>query len=231
MYVIEMQKSKRRIPLIKQQRFYDKAMILRNKLLLWRLRNLGNINLAEIEYGYPELSVFDRRVQQVLTPIYYLSDEESRKTILEFATIQEQQTKEERMDSIEGEIFQAIVNSLPVDPSLKYITTTINEEKSRRAYTEKKIANIVKKILQFDIRRVGHENISTVMVSEKPSRLEDLIDYFGVIPPSESVACVANDANGEIEAKIDEPNATHSATATHQTEFPELDDDGIPIDT
>lgn len=179
MFVVEMQKSKRRIPLIKQKRFYDKAQELRNKLLLWRLRNLGKINLEEIEFGYEELSGFDRRVQQVLTPIYYLSDEVSRKTMLEFAKIQEQETKRERLESLEGEVFQAISENLP-DPTLKLITDEINKDHNRRPYSEKKIANIIRQILQFGIKQVGHDKISTIQIVDNSQRYDDLLTYFGI---------------------------------------------------
>jgi hypothetical protein len=224
MFVIEMEKSTRRIPLIKQQRFYDKAQILRNKLLLWRLRNFPQIDLTKIEYGYPEFSTFDRRVQQVLTPVYYLSDEASRKTILEFAKTQELETKRERAESIEGEVFQIISDMLPADPSLKQIADKLNIDRSRKPVTEKRIANVVRQILHFDIKRVGHDMVSTVLISEKPERVQDLSEYFGVeLVPVAGVASVARVANGEMEP-IDAPeDATHE-----QGEI--LDENGVPYE-
>ena len=210
MFVVEMQKSKRRIPLIKQQSFYDKSQKIQNKLLLWRLRNLGKIDLKDIEFGFKELSTFDRRVQQVLTPIYYLSDDKSRKSMLEFALVQEADTKRERLESLEGEVFQAIVDSIPNDPTLKIITETINKERTRKPITEKKIANIVRQILQFDIKRLGHDNIRTVLVNDKKERFYDLVSYFGVtlLVSVAEVASVAQVANGKNEAKNGEKTAT-----------------------
>lgn len=224
MYVIEMQKSNRRIPLIKQQGFSDKTQLLRNKLLLWRLRHLGKIDLTEIEYGYPELSGFDRRVQQVLTPIYYLSEEKSRAAILEFAKVQELETKRERLESLEGEIFQAIVDGLPYDPTLKAITEKVNSDRGRKPMTEKRVANFVRQTLQFEIRRMGHENVSTILVSEKPDRLESLIGYFGVLPPDLGVARVASDANTNFEAKVEDETATLENVATRPNDLPYYSD-------
>lgn len=219
MFEIQMEKNTRRIPLIKLKRFTDKAQNLRNKLLLWRLRNLNKIDLSEMEYGYPELSAFDRRVQQVLTPVYYLSDEGARKTIVEFASIQESETKRERLESMEGEIFQALCDS-PIDISLKQIADVINVDRTRKPITEKRIANIVRQILQFDIAQFGHEKTRTVLVSEKPARLNALKEYFGYPPAAQSSA---SSASSEAE-HIDDPNP-----ADDSSENEILDENGIPI--
>ena len=235
MFVIQMDKSTRRIPLIKQPHFYKEAEVLRNKLLLWRLRNVWSIKLEDIEFGYPELSGFDRRVQQVITPIYYLSDVDSRAKILEFASSQEKETKMERLDSLEGQIFQLISDSFPANTTVKLITDSVNSDKGRRPYTEKKIANMIRKVLQFDIQRLGHENISTVMASDKEDRIHDLRVYFG-IPPTGSVASVASDANGALEPTDAPNNATPNATpferdtsGVQEELIEQLDENGVPI--
>src|SRR3990167_1126601 len=84
MFVVQMEKNKRRVPLYRLGKFQETALHLRTKLLMWRIRNLSKIDLMEIEYGFPELSAFDGRVQQVITPLYYFSDENTRKEIVEF---------------------------------------------------------------------------------------------------------------------------------------------------
>jgi len=209
MFVIQMEKNTRKIPLIKLKRFTNTAMKLRNKLLLWRLRNLDKIDLSELEYGYPELQTFDRRVQQVLTPVYYLSDEKARKTIVEFASVQEEETKRERLESIEGEIFQAIYDyysekrqlQATIDPPLTAISEKINADRTRRPTTEKRIANIVRQVLQFDVeQQATHEKARVVLISEKMNRFTDLQTYFGygdicdenssASPAKTEVACI-----------------------------------------
>ena len=82
--VIHMTKSTKRLPLYRLKSFYEKAEKLRNQLLLWRLRHLDQIDLSKIEFGFLELEKFDRRIQQVLTPIYYLADTEIKKSIITF---------------------------------------------------------------------------------------------------------------------------------------------------
>ena len=192
--VVEMQKNKRRIPLYRLGGFLEEAQKIRNQMLLWRLRHLNKINLKEIEYGFTELQGFDRRVQQVITPIYYLSDEETKVQIAEFAEIQELETKKERQDSIEGQIFQSMVDTYPDRVTVKMIAIKLNEDQSsNRQISEKKVANIIRKTLTFKIKREGHENSSVILIKEKITRFNELLEYFGIT--SLSVARVANDAS------------------------------------
>ena len=193
--VIKMEKNKRRIPLYRLKGYEEAVGKIRNKLLLWRFRNLNKINLTEIEYGFPELQSFDRRVQQVITPIFYFSGEETKKDIVEFAKKQEEETFRERREALDGQIFQCIVDNYPIEPALKLITEIINKDRGiQRQYTEKKIANVIRKVLGFDIERRGSENISTVVLND-PKKMEELNDYYGCVLPVVSVVSVASVVN------------------------------------
>lgn len=194
MFVIKMEKNRKRLPLYKLDGYYTKANELRNKLLLWRFRNLNKIDLQGIEYGFPELECFDRRVQQILSPIYLLSDEGTKKELVEFAREQEEETLRERRESLEGQIFQSLVESQ--NRTLSEIYEKVNKGKTLGIVSDKKIANIIRKVLGFGIERVGHENISTVVVNEE--RESELAKYFGVVrTPVARVADVANAENAE----------------------------------
>lgn len=186
-FVIKMEKNKKRLPLYKLSSYFEKGTKLRNKLLLWRLRTLNSINLSDIEFGVPELAIFDRRVQQIITPVYYLSDDDTRKDILEFAKIQEEETLRERRESTEGQIFQIVADLYP-NVTLSEIFEIFNKGK-KFEFTEKKIANIVRKILNFDIERQGHDNISTLIID--PDRFNELCSYFG----TQALGSVAHDAS------------------------------------
>lgn len=156
---------------------------------------MNKINLTEIEYGFPELQSFDRRVQQVITPIFYFSGEETKKDIVEFAKKQEEETFRERREALDGQIFQCIVDNYPIEPALKLITEIINKDRGiQRQYTEKKIANVIRKVLGFDIERRGSENISTVVLND-PKKMEELNDYYGCVLPVVSVVSVASVVN------------------------------------
>lgn len=183
--VIEMEKNKRKIPLYKLPKYYERALAIRNKLLLWRLRNLNKIDLSEIEYGFPELETFERRVQQVITPIYYFGDEAAKKEIKLMAKQQEDETFRERRESDEGKIFEVIVDMFRQNQpaSLGQIASELN--RSRRVLlTEKMIGQLVRKVLGFDIKRVGTgEDKKSIVLVEKPSEIEHLYlkaSYYGL---------------------------------------------------
>src|SRR3990167_2676539 len=98
---VMMNESTRPIPLYRLNEFNEQAASLRNKLLLWRLRNLNKIDLKDIKFGFEELKNFDKRVQQVVTPIYYLADKSAKKEIIEFATEHQEETLRERRESLD----------------------------------------------------------------------------------------------------------------------------------
>lgn len=198
--VVRMKKNKRRIPLYRLGKFIKQSEILRNQILLWRLRNLSKIDLDEIEYGFPELAIFDRRVQQVITPIYYLSDEDTRKDIVKFASEQQEETMRERRESVEGQIFQTISNQYPNSTTISTIFEEVNKGVSEKYQLKpKRIANIIRKIFGFDIERFGHENDSTVVVEKE--KYEELCNYYNISISPERVASVASVANSVVTDK------------------------------
>ena len=136
-----MEKNKRRIPLFKLPHYYKEAAEIRNKLLLWRFKNLNKIDLSEVEYGFPELAIFDSRVQQVITPIFYFSDQKTRELIIEFASQQEEETKQQRRDNLDGKIFEVILEKSEAEADL--LLTKIVEELNKGTkfpVSERKIA-------------------------------------------------------------------------------------------
>ena len=206
--VIRMEKNKRKVPLYRLGEFLKEAQVIRNKLLLWRLRNYCKLNLEEIKMGYEELQSFDGRVQQVITPIYHLADEETKAKIIEFAEVQEAETKKERAESLEGFIFQCILDGTF---ALTAITNEINNAGlTNRKITEKKVAALVRKVFQFSIKRLGHENVNTVITDGQDEKIEELCQYFGY--PPQRVASVASVANEDLDSIDALENATRSAT-------------------
>jgi len=196
--VVKMEKSKRKLPLFRLQHYYKEAEAIRNKLLLWRLRNFNKINLKDIEFGFEELKSFDRRVQQVITPIYYFSDNETKKEILTFAVQQEEETKRERREGLDGKIFEFIYEHKEEDVTIAMIFDYLNAGNKMRVITERKIGGIIRSILGFDIDRVGHENIRTIVLENMEEKLDDLANYYGLnsnnLYKSSSIYRVAQDA-------------------------------------
>lgn len=183
--VVKMTKNHKRVPLYRLKSYTDKAQALRNKLLLWRLRNLNSIDLKTIEYGFDELSNFDGRVQQVLTPIYSLANDETKKKIIEFAKEQESETKRERLEEIDGQIYLYISEHAFEDIPLSSLTDHINikrlKQGYKQTYTERKLGNIVRKVLGFTSER---RNDGYHLIIDQ-DRVKELATYYGIdIAPS-----------------------------------------------
>jgi hypothetical protein len=193
---VMMNESTRPIPLYRLRDFNEQANNLRNKLLLWRLRNLNKIDLKDIKFGFEELRMFDKRVQQVVTPIYYLADKNAKKEILEFATEHQKETLRERRESLDGIIFEIILEKYENHEDIT--VSDIHDKIGNEKLTAKRIGNIIRKVLQFDIVRVGHENVSQVILERQDNKIKSLCLYYGLALSLAGVASVASVANGEI---------------------------------
>lgn len=194
---IMMEQNKKRVPLYRQNRFLEEASHIRNKLLLWRLRNLDKIDLSSIEYGYKELQSFQGRVQQVITPVYFMADDVARKEILKFAKEQQEETLRERRDALDGQIFEMIYNyyNREAEPTLSAITEEINKG-VKFPLTERKLAGVIRKILGFDIERRGDQNISTISLEGTEDKFKELCAYYGMeYVPKNSVVSVESVVN------------------------------------
>jgi hypothetical protein len=196
---VKMEKNTRQVPLYRQTGFLKEAQDIRNKLLMWRFRKLNDIELSDLEYGYKELEHFDGRTQQVITPVYYMADEEARKDILKFAKVQEEETLRERRDSMDGRIFQFIMDNYPNTITLSMIFEEVTKDTKNKYVTPRKIGNVVRKILGIEIERVGHENTRTLMLSDINGKLKDLGKYYGISVPGDKVAQVAQVAKSDEE--------------------------------
>lgn len=181
--MVKMDKNKRRLPLYRLPDFKVKSQDLINKLTLWRFRHFNSINLAEIEYGIPELEGFDRRVQQVLTPIYHLADEEAKKTIVELVKQQEEETRRERLEGQDGQIMEFIFGELskmtiPTDIMVKDITAHLNSLRSKfqKDLSEKEVATFIRKVLHLKTSKTMYG--VRVDISEK--EIEQLGEYYGL---------------------------------------------------
>lgn len=196
---VRMEKNTRRIPLYRQRDFLDEAQELRNKLLLWRFRKLSKIDLTKIKYGFKALRGFDGRTQQVITPVYYVANKEAKKDIIKFAKEQEEETLRERRESLDGQIFQFIIdNYTPTTPiTLGMVFEEVTKTDKNKFLTERKLGNIVRKLLGIDIERRGHENISTLVLEGQEEKLRELGMYYGVSIPVGGVARVASVAGND----------------------------------
>lgn len=204
-FVIPMEKNKRKVPLYRLNKYKKETEELKRMLLLWRLRNLNKIDFEDIEFGFEELSGLESRVQQVITPIYYLADDETKKNILIFAQEQQKETLRQRREAEEGIIFTIIYDLYNENQELMLSEITAEFNKKAipfKLWTNTKVSNVIRKILGFETERVGHNNI-TMVIPDK-NKLEDLCQYYGLTPLA-PIAVVAPVANGESkQIKVDQ---------------------------
>ena len=195
---IHMSKATKRLPLYKLDNFNKKAEKLRNQLLLWRLRHLDQINLSKIEYGFPELEKFDIRIQQVITPIYYLASEEIKKSIRTLMEEQEKETKRERLEELDGIIYTKILDEYNRGMSLIVgnITNSINIDREEQGYktklTPKKIGAVIRKIMGIKSERKG-DGYHIILT---PRKIEELNSYYD-LPVSNTDTLSTQSSSGE----------------------------------
>lgn len=187
-YVIEMEQSTRKLPLFKIKDKYETEINnLRTRLLYWRLLNFNKIDLSKIEYGFPELSCFDKRVQQVITPIYYLADKESRSSLLKFAQEQEKNTYIERREAIAGIVFEIIKeikesNDNEDQDSFNFsnIRDKVQEKignNSNDNISPQVLSKVIKTELHFETKKFGSKHITKVVFTD--DKFEAMLRYYG----------------------------------------------------
>jgi len=176
--LVRMNKTTKKLPLYRLQSFFEKAQELRNKLLLWRLRNLNSVKLEDIEYGVEKLSVFDRRIQQVLTPIYYLSDKNTKKEIVKFAKEKQEDDFIEKREELDGRVFTLIYEDYKdgVQTTLSSLSERLG---GKNPVSERKLSNIVRKILKFSVERITSGGEKQSLVKIKKEVFDDLCTFYG----------------------------------------------------
>jgi hypothetical protein len=120
------------IPLSLDEAFDERALALQNKLLMWRLRNLGT--KAQIKAGR-SLSAgseyVEPRLRQICSPLYAVAgtSEALRQLLDTFLISYDKETKRARRESMEGVVLAAIATLL-----------SSSKQKSRAKMTVKEIA-------------------------------------------------------------------------------------------
>lgn len=175
---IPMKQAERKIPLYLPAKFYEHSKSIRNKLLLWRLDNIGANSMDDMVFGVPELMMLDKRSQQVMTPLYRLAGDGEKKVISDYAKKIEEDTFQARRESLGGRIFNVMASFMMIQKELvlKDITDEYNQ-REKADYKPRKIAGIIRKELSLEIKEMGHEKARTVV--DDKHRFEKLCNYYG----------------------------------------------------
>ena len=176
MIVIPMSKKTRPIPLYKTTKFKQQGEALRRKLLMWRFRHINKVNLEEFEYGVDKLKGFDSRIQQVMTPLYILAEDDIKKKIVDYITIKEEEVKSARREEIAGKVFEYIVKNTDMREKRCYWQPLTEEFKEE--YTPRKLSNIVRRELGLDLIETGHDKVKHVPYDDV--LFNSLKDHYGI---------------------------------------------------
>jgi len=150
------------IPLMLDNELFDRAVSIRNKLFLWRLRNYRGITINTRERikddkGKP----IEHRVNAIALALLAAcpDDDELRKVILDVAKVQSESVREIRIDSLEGRIAQVLFrvwknrdrpNLLRLDIVVSGAQSDIYDD-----LTHEKVSAILRGPLGFTTKRVG----------------------------------------------------------------------------
>ena len=179
------------IPISLPQSHKEEARRLRNRLLLFRFRNLGK--------KAPDAALVDRsiepRLNQIFVPLMSIVDDrELRKGIQTLAREYNRETVAERGLDIEGQLLEVIrdlfAQSEKVDPSVKNITNAFfaryGEDYQLQRITPKWIGTVLRRNLQLRTQKSG-SGAFVIPFTETP-KLERLYERYGIVVPEPTQA-------------------------------------------
>jgi hypothetical protein len=168
------------IPISLPTEYEEDAQSLRNKLLMFRFRNLSTIKPIPQDAW----SGVEPRFRQIFTPLMSLiSNEETRSDLLNLAARYSGELMLDRQADIEAHVLWAI-RELQKERterlSVGDIARKVNEEfasEYERRFTEKRIGAIIRKRLQLKPERIHGVFVITAMDSQ---RLKLLFERYGL---------------------------------------------------
>ena len=171
-------KDRKDIPLHLPDEFYEQALQLRNKLLMFRFKNY-----LEVKYR-PSLEIagVEPRINQVMVPLLSLVDDGVKKQeLVEFVKKYNLRIIDQRADSTAAEILRAIValkdeGNVPYKKIQEYVNAKRNLGSGERPITTALIGRINRNDFNFEVRRPS--NFAHIVWDQKLG--EELCSRYGV---------------------------------------------------
>jgi hypothetical protein len=176
------------IPSFLDEDFWKDAEWIRNKLLLYRFKNLNSLFLQEKENDRKRdlLSQLEPRLKQTLLPLLYVvTDTELEKQFVDFALEYQGQIVDTRSNELPGLVFQKLYqlnNEQEGKVTVKEVADAANKEIENDRYrlTSQKVGKIIREELGFKTHK-GTGGFYFVDISQK--QLEYHVTRFGVESP------------------------------------------------
>lgn len=165
------------IPINLPKRFYEEAESLRNKLLLFRLKNYTNVGIDESVY----IPSIEDRLNQVFLPLFSIAKGEFRDHIQEFSKKLQERVLESRSQSLEGLTIKALLELQKGEEeiSVKRVTEKLGELGAKEVSAQK--AGRVIRNLGFDTKRSTKLPGTPYIVIMEANKLQALATRYGVI--------------------------------------------------
>lgn len=146
------------IPLVLPQEAWDEALVLRNKLLMWRFRNYNDVSLPKKD----DLGKLEPRLKQILLPLTgIIKDKKSLEELKDFARSYQEQIISDRGLERHVEVLEAMVSLKREDKDLtmKHIADKLNEsvdsDSGEKKITPHRVGYINRNYLRLHTRRTG----------------------------------------------------------------------------
>jgi hypothetical protein len=172
------------IPINLPNQFWQEALGIRNKLLMFRFRNYGQKKIN------PELidKNLEPRMNQIIIPLAsIIADEETRKQLKDFSREYNNQLISDRGMREEAEVLEEIIKlAKEGEPSMQEIAEAMNERCGYndlhyrgKKYTARGIGEIVRKKLKLLPKRKGGRGTWIIPFTEA-EKIARLMEKFGI---------------------------------------------------
>lgn len=210
------------IPSFLDETFWKEAEQIRNKLLLYRFKNLNNllIQAKENERKRNLLSQLEPRLKQTLLPLMYvIADTELEKKFVDFALEYQGQIVDARGNEMPGLIFQKLHDFYKTSDdgkiTVKNIADAVNVdiEKEKYKLTSQRVGKIIREELGFKTHK-GAGGLYFIDIIQK--QLEYLIGRYGVESPlTPSSPLPDSDSKGDLGDLEDLSRVKETELKTH----------------
>jgi hypothetical protein len=169
------------IPLNLPAKFWDEALALRNKLLMWRFKNFKGIEPKPVrDKG------LEPRLNQIIAPLLcVINDDGLREEILTFMRSYNEQLLADRGMGVDADIARALISEYAKgdDPTVKEITNTYNEPYAKASerqelLTFRKVGSILRNKLHLQTDRKSKGVIVPWRLNRE--RIRVLKEKFGI---------------------------------------------------
>lgn len=171
-------KNRQDIPLELTSEFNKESQLLRNKLLMFRFRNLGK---KRIDIKLKDNSI-EPRLNQIILPIYsVINAKDTKNEIKELVRKYNKSIIENRGMQIEADIIEIIYKLYKIKSgslSIKEITDKINQNEEYKKQSHRYIGQIVKE-LSLEKNR-ANKGVYIVRNHKNEQRLKELMTKFGL---------------------------------------------------